>query len=80
MADEHGIWYLADAAQSLGASIDNLPASSCADALVVSFTVGKTILYRIPAAFLYSKIYRQLKGEVRNDEDQLAGKGQLALF
>ena len=38
------------------------------------------ILYRIPVAFLYSKIYRQLKDEVRNDEDQLAGKGQLGLF
>ena len=38
------------------------------------------ILYRIPVAFLYSKIYRQLKDEVRNDEDQLAGKGQLQLF
>ena len=38
------------------------------------------ILYRIPVAFLYSKIYRRLKDEVRNAEDQLPGKGQLQLF
>ena len=38
------------------------------------------ILYRIPVAFLYSKIYRQLKDEVRGVEDRLAGKGQLKLF
>ena len=38
------------------------------------------ILYRIPVAFLYSKIYRQIKDEVRRAEDQLAEKGQLKLF
>lgn len=43
VADEHGLWYVADAAQSLGARRDGLPASSLADALVVSFTSGKTL-------------------------------------
>jgi perosamine synthetase len=43
IADEFGIWYIADAAQSLGACRDRLPASSLADAIVVSFTVGKSL-------------------------------------
>lgn len=43
IADEFGIWYVADAAQSFGAYRDRLPASSLADALVVSFTVGKSL-------------------------------------
>ncbi|MEM2001033.1 MAG: DegT/DnrJ/EryC1/StrS family aminotransferase [Candidatus Methanomethylicaceae archaeon] len=43
LADEFNLWYIADAAQSLGAFRDDLPASALADALVVSFTVGKTI-------------------------------------
>jgi perosamine synthetase len=43
IADEFGIWYIADAAQSLGAYRDRLPASAFADAIVVSFTVGKSL-------------------------------------
>jgi dTDP-4-amino-4,6-dideoxygalactose transaminase len=43
LADEHGLWYIADAAQSFGATIDGRPASVLADALVVSFTVGKSL-------------------------------------
>jgi len=43
VADEFGLWYIADAAQSLGADRDRLPASSLADAIVVSFTVGKSL-------------------------------------
>ncbi|MBD2151123.1 DegT/DnrJ/EryC1/StrS family aminotransferase [Pseudanabaena sp. FACHB-1277] len=43
IADEFGLWYIADAAQSLGACRDRLPASSLADAIVVSFTVGKSL-------------------------------------
>ncbi len=43
VADEHGLWYVADAAQSFGARRDGLPASSLADALVVSFTTGKAL-------------------------------------
>ncbi|MBX3291557.1 MAG: aminotransferase class V-fold PLP-dependent enzyme [Acidobacteria bacterium] len=43
IADEYGLWYIADAAQSLGASRDGMPASVYADALVISFTAGKTL-------------------------------------
>jgi perosamine synthetase len=43
IADQHGIWYIADAAQSLGGYRGGIPASSLADVLVVSFTVGKSI-------------------------------------
>jgi len=43
IADRHGIFYIADAAQSFGAFRNKLPASSLADALVVSFTFGKSL-------------------------------------
>lgn len=43
LADEHGLWYVADAAQSFGARRDSLPASSLADAVVLSFTAGKML-------------------------------------
>jgi dTDP-4-amino-4,6-dideoxygalactose transaminase len=43
LCDELGLWYIADAAQSLGARREDLPASCFADALVVSFTVGKPL-------------------------------------
>lgn len=43
VADEHGLWYIADAAQSFGATRDGLPASALADALVISFTSGKSL-------------------------------------
>jgi dTDP-4-amino-4,6-dideoxygalactose transaminase len=43
VADERGIWYIADAAQSLGATMNGAKASSRADALVLSFTTGKTV-------------------------------------
>ena len=43
IADEYGLWYIADAAQSFGARRSNLPASALADAIVVSFTVGKSL-------------------------------------
>jgi len=43
VADDHGVWYIADAAQSLGATMGGHPASVDADALVVSFTSGKTL-------------------------------------
>jgi dTDP-4-amino-4,6-dideoxygalactose transaminase len=43
VADELGIPYIADAAQSFGARRNRRPASIDADALVVSFSVGKTI-------------------------------------
>lgn len=43
IADEHGLWYIADCAQSLGARRDSKQSGSLADALVVSFTVGKPL-------------------------------------
>ncbi|MFW6359010.1 MAG: DegT/DnrJ/EryC1/StrS family aminotransferase [Chroococcales cyanobacterium] len=43
IADDYGLWYIADAAQSLGAYTQGMPASAFADALVVSFTVGKSV-------------------------------------
>ena len=43
LADDYGLVYVADAAQSLGARRDGLAASSLADVLVVSFTTGKTL-------------------------------------
>lgn len=43
ICDNYGIWYFADAAQSLGATINNISASSLAHALVVSFSPGKSI-------------------------------------
>ena len=38
------------------------------------------ILYRIPVAFLYADTYRELKEEMRGREDEMGGRGQLALF
>ncbi len=43
VADEHGVWYIADAAQGLGGLRNGRPASSLADLVVVSFTAGKLI-------------------------------------
>lgn len=43
IADEHGLWYIADCAQSLGATRYGAPSGILADALVVSFTAGKTL-------------------------------------
>jgi perosamine synthetase len=43
VADCAGIRYIADAAASLGGSRDRMPASHLADALVVSFGVGKSV-------------------------------------
>jgi perosamine synthetase len=62
LADECGVWYLADAAQSLGAYRDGLPASSLADALVVSFTFGKSVFAGEGGAILTDnfEIYQKL--------------------
>jgi perosamine synthetase len=43
VADDHGLWYVHDAAQSLGASNGGRPAGALADAIIVSFTCGKTV-------------------------------------
>ena len=43
LADAHGLWYISDSSQSLGSRMDGLPGGAHADALVVSFTAGKTL-------------------------------------
>jgi perosamine synthetase len=43
IADEAGLWYISDASQSFGGTRAGLPASASADAIVVSFTAGKTL-------------------------------------
>ncbi len=43
IADEHGLFYISDAAQSFGATRDGRPASSLADATVLSFGPGKPL-------------------------------------
>jgi len=62
LADEYGIWYIADAAQSFGAQRGGLPASALADALVVSFTCGKTLSTGEGGAVLtnHSGLYEKL--------------------
>ena len=35
------------------------------------------IIYRLPVAYLYAKLYRGLKDEIRAKEEQMAGRGQL---
>lgn len=62
VADEHDLWYIADAAQSFGAERDGQPASSRADALVVSFTAGKTLFAGEGAAIMTDRtgLYEKL--------------------
>lgn len=43
LADEHGLWLISDSSQSFGAKRDGMAAGSFADALVISFTAGKTL-------------------------------------
>ncbi|AFZ11533.1 DegT/DnrJ/EryC1/StrS aminotransferase [Crinalium epipsammum PCC 9333] len=62
LASEYGLWYVADAAQSLGATRGGLPASLLADALVVSFTTGKTVFAGEGGAILtnHADLYEKL--------------------
>jgi dTDP-4-amino-4,6-dideoxygalactose transaminase len=62
LADEFGLWYIADCAQSFGARREGLPSSRLADALVISFTTGKTIFAGEGGAILTNnqKIYELL--------------------
>lgn len=43
IAQKNGLLYISDSAESLGANRDNKPAGAFADAIIVSFTIGKTI-------------------------------------
>lgn len=62
LADEFGLWYIADCAQSFGARRDGHPSGRLADALVISFTTGKTIFAGEGGAILTNnqKIYELL--------------------
>jgi len=62
VADENDLWYIADAAQSFGAERKGEPASSRADALVVSFTAGKTLFAGEGAAIMTDRtdLYEKL--------------------
>lgn len=62
VADAHDLWYIADAAQSFGAERGGQPASSRADALVVSFTAGKPLFAGEGAAIMTdrSDLYEKL--------------------
>ncbi len=64
VAQAHGLYYVADAAQSFGARISGRPASSLADAIVLSFTTGKALWAGEGAAVLTNdaKLYEQLIG------------------
>lgn len=43
IADEFGLWYIADCSQSFGASRRGLPPNCYADAIAISFTAGKVL-------------------------------------
>jgi perosamine synthetase len=62
IADEFGLWYIADAAQSFGGNRSGLPASALADAIVVSMTVGKSLYAGEGGAIITDKeeLYQKL--------------------
>ncbi len=62
IADEYGLWYIADAAQSLGSYRQGMPGSKLADAVVVSFTVGKSVFAGEGGAILTdsAELYQKL--------------------
>lgn len=62
VANEYGIWYIADCAQSMGATRSGRPSGIYADALVTSFTVGKTVFAGEGAAIVTNSaaIYEKL--------------------
>jgi dTDP-4-amino-4,6-dideoxygalactose transaminase len=72
LADEFGLWYVADAAQSLGSRRDGLPGSALADALVVSFTAGKTVSAGEGGAVLtnHADLYEKLLWHTQHPERQ----------
>lgn len=62
IADEHGLHYISDSAQSLGASRQGRPSGNSADACVVSFTSGKTLFAGEGGAVMTNndELYRRL--------------------
>jgi dTDP-4-amino-4,6-dideoxygalactose transaminase len=77
LADEHGIWYVADAAQSLGAERNGMPASALADAWVVSFTTGKTLFAGEGGAVLTNntELYQKLIWHTQHPSRQVKTLG-----
>jgi len=75
VCNRHDLFYLADAAQSLGASIDGKPASFLADAVVVSLGSRKTIAAGEGAAILtddrilYEKLVLLTQHPLRQQKD-----------
>ena len=61
-ADEHGLHYISDSAQSFGASRHGHPSGSRADACVISFTSGKTLFAGEGGAVMTNsdELYRRL--------------------
>jgi dTDP-4-amino-4,6-dideoxygalactose transaminase len=62
LADNYGLFYIADASQSLGGYRDDRPASYLADAIVVSFTTGKSVFAGEGGAVLtnHADLYEKL--------------------
>lgn len=62
ICDKYGLWFISDAAQSLGALSNGLPASSLADVWVTSMTYGKTLYTGEGAVILTNNktIYQKL--------------------
>jgi dTDP-4-amino-4,6-dideoxygalactose transaminase len=73
LADEYGLWYVADAAQSFGAERDGRPASSLADVWVVSFTTGKTLFAGEGGAVLTNntELYQRLVWHTQHPTRQI---------
>ena len=46
----------------------------------LSVALGLEIIYRVPVAFLFVDMYRELKSTIREREEALAGRGQQPLF
>lgn len=62
ICDKYNLYFISDAAQSLGAFVGGLPASSLADIWITSFTHGKTLYTGEGAAILTNNkaIYQKL--------------------
>ena len=72
VADEYGLWYITDAAESFGATREGHPASYDADALVLSFGPGKPLDVGEGGAILTSsqELYEKLLWHTQHPERQ----------
>ena len=46
----------------------------------LAVALGLEIVYRVPVAFLFPAMYDELKRQIRQQEETLAGTGQRSLF